>query len=51
MQGDTFASLVQLIEEADAPLSEDLQELRDELIAIRRYYESVIRGRGEKLPY
>lgn len=51
MQGDTFASLVRLIEGADDPVPEDLQELRGELIAIRQYYESVMRDRGEKLPY
>lgn len=51
MQGDTFASLVRLIEGADDPLPDDLQELRSEMIAVRRYFEGVLKDRGEELPY
>jgi predicted RNase H-like HicB family nuclease len=50
-QGDTFDSLVALIENAPGTLSEELQELRSELIAARHYYESVLGEHGIRRPY
>jgi hypothetical protein len=52
LQGDTFASLVRVLEQKDnALLPEDLQDLRSELIEIREYYEGVLREDGRSLPY
>lgn len=51
LQGDTFNTLVELIEQAPEPLPEDLEELREELQALRRYYESVLTSQGLRRPY
>ncbi len=52
LQGDTFASLVRVLEQEDeAGLSEDLKDLRADLLEIRSYYERVLGDNGRTLPY
>ncbi|MEU7650777.1 hypothetical protein AB0C42_15645 [Micromonospora taraxaci] len=51
IQGDTYASLVKLIEGVQGQLGDDLEELRDELLAIRMYYEDVLRRTDREIPY